>query len=120
MHKTFLAVRNALNGLRMAFKNERNFRIEICCACIALVMAILLKLNQVSWLIIVLNICLVLTAELLNTAIESLADLACKEINPVIKIIKDVSAAAVLLTALTAVVCALIIFIPAIFKILHA
>ena len=83
-------------------------------------MAIILKISTICWLIIVLNIGFVLTTELINTAIEKLSDMVCKEINPIVKIIKDVSAAAVIIAVLVALVCGLIIFIPSILKLYNA
>ena len=61
---------------------------------------------------------LVLILELINTAIEHLCDIVTKEIHPAIKIIKDVSAAAVLLAAAGSVVTGLIIFTPKIIELL--
>ena len=116
MRKTIRALGYAFNGLRYSFINERNFKIEIACACIAIAVSIFFKIVTAHWLVIVLNIFMVLTAELFNTAIEKLANVTCKEVNPAIKIVKDVAAAAVLMTVLSALVCALIIFIPYIFK----
>ncbi len=112
MQKTIRALGYAGSGLRAAFTTERNFKIEIACACIAIATSIFLKIEATHWVVIVLNICMVLTAELFNTAIEKLADITCTDINPAIKIVKDVAAAAVLITVLSAFVCALIIFIP--------
>jgi len=54
----------------------------------------------------------VLTAEIINTAIENIADFLTIENNNKIKTIKDLSAAAVLISALTALIIALIIFLP--------
>lgn len=116
MHKILRAINYAFNGLRIAFKKERNFKIEIFCALIAILMAIILRVTQASWLIIILNISFVLTAELFNTAIENLADVACKELNPVIKVIKDVAAAAVIIAVVSALASGLVIFIPLILK----
>lgn len=116
MQKTVRAFLYALNGLRYAFVNERNFRIEIFCAIITILMAVILKIPTAYWLLLIINICFVLSAELFNTAVEKLADVACKEIDPIIKIIKDVAAAAVVIAVLSAFICGLIIFIPALLK----
>lgn len=116
MQKSIKALGHALNGIRSAFINERNLRIEIFCAFVAITMGFILNIEIVYWLILVINICFVLTAELFNTAIEKLADVACKEINPVVKIIKDVAAAAVVMSVFSAFVCGLIIFIPSLLK----
>ncbi len=119
MQKSIRAFKYALNGIRYAVVNERNFRIEILCAIFTIVLAFIFRITKFAWLILVINICFVLAAELFNTAIEKLADISCKEINPAIKIIKDVAAAAVLVASITAFICALIIFLPAIFKIIN-
>jgi len=119
MQKFFCALKYAFNGLRYALVNERNFRIEILCAIFTIALAFIFKITMFAWLILVINICSVLAAELFNTAVEKLADISCKEINPVIEIIKDVAAAAVLLSVLSAIICGLIIFIPYIFILIN-
>lgn len=116
MHNIHLAIQYALNGLRITFKNERNFKIEVFCAFATILMAIILRVTQTSWLIIILNISFVLTAELFNTAIEKVADVVCKEFNPVIKVIKDVAAAGVMIAVLSSLVSGLVIFIPFILR----
>jgi len=70
-------------------------------------------LPPAKWLFIVIAIGLVWVAELFNTAIEKLCDMVCPEQHPQIKFIKDVSAAAVLVTAIIAMITGCIIFIPA-------
>ena len=119
MQKSIRAFKYALNGLRYAVVNERNFRIEILCAIFIIVLAFIFKITVFAWLILIINICFVLAAELFNTAIEKLADISCKEINPVIEIIKDVAAASVLITVLSALTCGVIIFIPHILKLIN-
>ena len=109
----------ALHGLKYAFVNERNFRIEIFFALSACITAYALHIPTVEWLVVIINIAFVISAELLNTAIEKLCDVAWKEIHPAIKIIKDVAAAAVLVASITAFICALIVFVPAFFKIVN-
>ena len=119
MQKSIRALKYAFNGLRYAVVNERNFRIEILCAIFTIALAFIFKITMFAWLIIVINICFVLAAELFNTAIEKLADISCKEINPVIEIIKDVAASAVLITVLSALISGVIIFTPYIFKLIN-
>ena len=119
MKKTKNAFLFAMQGLQNAFVAERNFRIEIFGAVAACVAAYTLYVSRIEWLIIMINIGFVLSTELMNTAIEKLCDLTTKEIHPFIKIIKDVAAAAVLLAAVSAFICALIIFIPPIIKLIN-
>ena len=120
MQKSIRALKYALNGLRYAVVNERNFRIEILCAIFTIVLAFIFKITMFAWLILVMNICFVITAELFNTAIEKLANEVCKVTNPVIKIIKDVAAAAVVMAVLSAFICGLIIFGPLILNLFFA
>jgi diacylglycerol kinase len=70
----------------------------------------------VEWLFVVGCCVLVLSLELLNTAIENLCDIVTEEYHPIIKIVKDSAAAAVLITATGSVVTGLIIFSP---KLIH-
>jgi undecaprenol kinase/diacylglycerol kinase (ATP) len=74
-------------------------------------------INTTEWLFIIGCTMLVLSLELINTAIEHVCDTITTEIHPAIKIIKDASAAAVLLVAVGSVATGLIIFLP---KILNA
>lgn len=77
-----------------------------------------LKISNTEWLFIIACSMLVLILELINTAIELLCDMVTKEIHPVIKIIKDASAAAVLLGAAGSMVTGIIIFLPKILELL--
>jgi undecaprenol kinase len=119
MKKTKNAFVFALKGLQYAFVNERNFKIEIFCAVAVCIAGFVLRISTIEWLVVIMNIGFVLSVELVNTAIEKLCDVITKEINPTIKIIKDVAAAAVLLAAVMSIICALIIFVPLFLKIIN-
>ena len=119
MKKTKNAFLFALHGLQYAFVHERNFKIEVVLAVVVCIAGYALHITNLEWLIIIMNIGFVLSAELINTAVEKLCDVTTAEINPIIKVIKDVAAAAVLIAAAIAFVCALMIFIPAFLKIIH-
>ena len=71
-----------------------------------------LKINSIEWLIILGCSMLVLSLELMNTAIEKICDLITKDIHPVIKVVKDISAAAVLIAAIGSLFTGVIIFLP--------
>lgn len=71
-----------------------------------------LGISEQQWFFILLSIVLVMTSELFNSAIEKLCDKVQPAMDPVIGYIKDISAGAVLLCCLFAIVCGLIIFIP--------
>ena len=79
---------------------------------IILIFAIIFNLNATEWTAIIFSIGLVITAEIINTAIENIADFISPDKSEKIKKIKDLSAAAVLISALTALAIGLIVFIP--------
>lgn len=80
-------------------------------------MGIIFHISLIEWLFVILIIGLVIATELINTSIEAVVDLACKEIDPVAKVAKDTAAAAVMVFALIAIALALIIFVPKIIDI---
>lgn len=102
----------AIEGFISSFKTERNMKIHVLAMALVVILGIYLKLNQIEWCIIVISIALVISAELFNTAIETLVDMVSPEKNPNAKLVKDISAAAVLALAIGAAVAGTIIFIP--------
>ncbi len=101
----------AFNGIKLCLK-EPNFKIHLLFALLATMLGFLLHISNMEWLAVLICITLVLAFEMLNTATEQLCNLISPAFNPVIKIIKDVSAAAVLVVALMAAVCGVVIFLP--------
>jgi undecaprenol kinase len=89
--------------LRTAWRNERNVRIHVVLGALALGGAWLLHLPVLGWALVIFTIALVLTAELLNSAIEAVVDLVSPEDHPLAQRAKDVAAAGVLVSAVTAV-----------------
>ena len=103
---------HAANGIGHAFKTEMNFRIHVLATILVTGLGVVLNISKVEWLFVVGCCVLVLSLELLNTAIENICDLISKEYHPIIKIIKDTAAGAVLISAAGSIVTALIIFVP--------
>jgi len=102
----------AFRGIYMALKSERNFKIHIIAMCLAIALAIYLNLSMPEWGLIIFSIGFVLAAELFNTAIERLGDkLAEGERNETVRNVKDIAAAAVLLSALTALAIGILVLI---------
>ena len=102
----------AFYGLFLFFKMERNGKIQLALALLAIAFGVSLQITPHEWICVLLCIAAVLSLEMLNSALEKLCDLVCADYNPAIKIIKDVSAGAVLFTAIISVVIATIIFLP--------
>jgi diacylglycerol kinase len=103
-----------LRGIYITFKAERNFRIHTYAMILAAALGFFLNLTAVEWGLIVFAIGFVLTAELFNTALERWCDEAAGgKQSPIIRNAKDVSSAAVLVAALTALIIGvLVLFIP--------
>ena len=112
------SVKNCLDGISYVTKNEKNFKREIALGIIALILSYILKIDKIEFIIILTMICLVLTAEIINTAIERAVDLVTKEYHELARIAKDVSAGSVLVTSTFALIIGIIIFMPKIITLL--
>lgn len=100
-------------GVNYAFQTQRNFRIHVIVGTFAIGLGAVLKLAAVEMAVIGLTIGAVLAMELLNTAIESVVDLTVKQsYHELAKIAKDCAAAAVLISALAAVIVASSLLLP--------
>ena len=106
----------ALNGLKILILEEHNARIHLVAAILVIISGILLKISNAEWVAVTFSIGLVFALETINSAIENLADFVSPEKNDQIKKVKDLSAGAVLIGAIAALVNGLIIFIPKIFS----
>lgn len=104
--------RFAWAGLRWAWQTQGNIRRHTLAAVLALVMAHVLELGPAERALLVLTIAVVITAELMNTAVEAVIDLCKPRYHPLAKRAKDVAAAAVLVAAMAAVAVGVFIFGP--------
>ena len=86
----------ALHGIGSAWLREGSFRLEILCACLALALLAWLRPPLLWWAVGVLIIALVLAAELINSAIEALADHLHPDLHAEIRAVKDMAAGAIL------------------------
>jgi diacylglycerol kinase len=102
----------ALQGIVVAFKTQQNFKIETAAAIAVIIAGFTFKISSAEWMSIVLCIGFVLSLELVNTAIENMCNAYTTTINPIIKIVKDTAAGAVLVASIVSFVIALIIFLP--------
>ncbi len=102
----------ARNGLKLIFKNERNFRIELVITALVILAGVFFKISHFEWIAISLVISMVLISETINSAIEALCDTVSQDFKINVKYAKDVSAGAVLVSALVSVITGLIIFLP--------
>ena len=102
----------AIQGIIQAVKTERNVKIHITIMILVIIAGIVLKINTQEWIICIVLLSLVITLELVNSAIEATVAIAMPEINEKAKVAKDVAAGAVLVSAIASAIIGLIIFIP--------
>jgi len=108
----FKSFKFAFNGLKILFKNEHNARIHLVITVLVISFSIFLQIKLIEWCLIFFAIGLVFTAEILNSAIELICNKITIENDNLIEKIKDLSAAAVLVSSITAAIIGLIIFVP--------
>ncbi len=109
----------AFSGLWYALRTQRNMRVHLLIAVLAIVLGIVLHISAVEFALIFVAITAVFIAEMFNTVFELCVDLASPEYHPLAKIAKDVAAGAVLLNAMLAVVIGLFVFGPHLLALIH-
>ena len=100
----------AFQGVFSAIKTERNLKIHISIMILVIIAGIFFKISKMEWIICIILFGLVIGGEMLNSAIETVVDIAMPEINPKAKFAKDVAAGAVVLAACNALVVGYFIF----------
>ncbi len=108
----------ARSGIKLIFKNEKNFRRELIIGAVIIIAGFVLKITHFEWIAISLVISMVLISESINSAIEALCDTVSQDFKVNVKYAKDVSAGAVLVSSLVSVVTGVIVFLPYLLEIL--
>lgn len=110
-HPTFIrSFGYAIEGFRTAVATERNIKVQLLVGVLAIVAGVVLRIDALSWVLVLLCIGLVLFAELVNTSIEAIVDLATQDLHPLAKRAKDIAAASVFTLSITAAVVGVIVF----------
>lgn len=109
----------AFEGLLFAGKRERNFQFHLFFAFVVLLAGIFSHLTAIEWMLIILCISGMLSLELINSALESVVDLASPGIHDLAKRAKDMCAAAVLVFAVASAIIGILIFLPKWMEILN-
>ena len=110
-----LSFYNAFRGIFLMLRSERNFQIEVLALILNLGLIEFLQLTTTDAAIILLTCFAVLSAEILNTAIEKVCDMVQPEYDERVKFIKDISAGAVLILAIAAVFVGILVYSKYIF-----
>ena len=118
-NRTFIdSYRYAIQGVFTVFQGERNMRSHTLSTIAVLLISLFLPLNLYEWLWILLVCFLVLVMEVWNTVVENIVDLVSPDYHPLAKKIKDMAAAAVLLTSFFSIVTGVVILVPKILVVL--
>lgn len=115
MKKLINSFKYAICGIGTAMKRERNLKIHIIIMLLVITAGFVFNISTIEWIICIILFGLVISAEMFNTAIEITVDIAMPEKNEKAKKAKDISAGAVLITAIVSAIIGLIIFVPKIF-----
>lgn len=110
--KRIKSFKYAFTGIYELVKSEPNARIHLIATIAAVAGGFLLRISNVEWCVILIVIALVWAAEAFNTVVEKLVDHLFPEVHETARVAKDVAAGAVLVCALVALTCGVIIFLP--------
>lgn len=102
--------RDALRGMKRGVRGQSSFFVHFFCTAAVVAAGLIMKVQQIQWCLLVLCITLVLTAELLNTALESMAKAVERRHNVNIGDALDIGSAAVLTASIGAAIIGLVIF----------
>jgi diacylglycerol kinase len=108
--------RYAFRGILDLVRYEHNFRIHLVILISVVMAGFFFRISAAEWLAIIVVSALVLVSESFNSAIEFLSDSIVKGMDEKIRTAKDIAAAAVLISAVTAIITGLVIFIPELLK----
>jgi diacylglycerol kinase (ATP) len=106
------SIGHALAGIKSALQREPNFRLHLIATVLTGLLLFVIHVTKVELILLLIVIGLVWAAELFNTAIEKVMDAVSIQRDPAVKFIKDVAAAAVLITAVMALITGSIILLP--------
>ena len=112
------AFKNAGAGIAYAARTQRNIRIDLCFAALAVLLGIVLDIGTAQWGLIALCIGVVLGFEVMNTAVEAVVDLVSPEYHILAKHAKDCAAGAVFLCAVASLIVAVFVYLPPILQLL--
>lgn len=105
-------INNALSGLGFYAKDGKSIIIYVVCFIVEVVSGFIFNIDGKEWILIICILGVILSVELINTAIESVCDLITKEYNPLVKMAKDCACAATFSIFIVAVILNIIIFYP--------
>ncbi len=112
----FSSFKHSFDGLYVAYRDEQSMLLHLVATIIVVTGGIYFGIDLLEWLIVAILIGLVLGAELINTAIEAVTDIASPDYHDLAKVAKDTASASVLVYSTVAMIGGIIIFGPRIFE----
>jgi len=106
----FIAFKNAVSGILQAIKSQINLKIQIVVAIIVIALGFLFNFNINEFVLLIITIFIVIITEMINTAIEATLNLYTEEYSEKVKKAKDISAGAVVLSAMCAIIVGILLF----------
>lgn len=107
-----LSFKNAFSGIGHVVRTQKNSWIHLTASVIAIFLGFYFKLDHLEWALIVFSIAFVWGAEFFNTSLETIFDILVETPHPLVKIGKDVGAAAVLISSIASLTIGFLIFFP--------
>lgn len=114
----FKSFKYAICGIGKAYQTEQNLLVHTIVTFVVIGLSWYLKISRFELMFIVFAIGLVITLELVNTAIENVVDMAMPNMHPLAKSAKDIASSAVLVSSITALIIGLMIFLPKIIELI--
>ena len=112
----FEACKNAVNGIIYGTTTQSNVKKQLVIIAVVMILSLFFNLSKVEFICLIFAVVLIIFAEMINTAIETVVDLYTDLYHPKAKIAKDVAAGAVVITALNAVIIAVFIIVSNVIK----
>lgn len=110
MRAFWKSVKHALRGLREIAKREQSFRIQLVVATFVVILLIMIPLATWERVLLIVMVAAVLVLEIINSIFERISDALKPRLHPMVRDVKDMMAGAVLVTAVTSIVVAILIF----------
>lgn len=108
----FNVFKYSFNGLRCYAKDGKSVILYIICCMAEVIVALLVGISPIEWIILIFMMLATLSMELMNTALEAICDLVCKEYNDFIKLSKDCASAATFVLSSATLILSLVMYIP--------
>lgn len=112
MKELLRSFKHALRGVRVVFRTEQSFRIQVVIAILVILAGWFLHLNEFEFIVILSASAAVLVLELINSIFERIVDAFKPRVSPIVRDIKDIMAGTVLVAVTAAVLVGLVIFVP--------